>query len=143
MLTEAANLCEDAGCACGGDPEPLFAAVDWIANARAEHWKKRWDFAQDQLDDLASDVASLNVRIWRARELHSHYQAHGADGCDLCRQPWPCQTVAALGDDDDPTTMWLCETEKVMLRPDMIYRFEVKEDCERCVELAQPYRESK
>jgi hypothetical protein len=36
--------------------------------------------------------------------------------------------------------MWLCEYTKVMLRPDTIYKFEVKEDCDECVRLAAPYR---
>ena len=35
---------------------------------------------------------------------------------------------------------FLCEPEKLYLRPDLIYRFIVDENCSRCVELANHYR---
>lgn len=60
----------------------------------------------DGADNLTTDdmrtrqvraESSLRVVRERVAALHVRYQAHGADGCDLCRQPWPCETIAALG----------------------------------------------
>lgn len=47
---------------------------------------------------------------------------------------------AAMSDTADVCVLWLCETEQVALRPDLLYRFEVKDGCERCASLAAPYR---
>lgn len=38
--------------------------------------------------------------------------------------------------------MWICEYPMVMLRPDVLYKFDVKEDCEKCVAAAAPYIDS-
>lgn len=35
--------------------------------------------------------------------------------------------------------MWLCEQDKVVLRYDTVYKFEVKPDCAECVKLAKIY----
>ncbi len=45
---------------------------------------------------LLDRAQSAEAAVVRVRELHSRYQAHGADGCDYCREPWPCTTIAAL-----------------------------------------------
>lgn len=37
--------------------------------------------------------------------------------------------------------LWLCEQNELMLRPDQCYQFKVKEDCEKCVAAAAPYRD--
>lgn len=34
---------------------------------------------------------------------------------------------------------WLCESQQIYLRPNHIYKFVVKEDCEKCRELAAHY----
>jgi len=34
---------------------------------------------------------------------------------------------------------WLCEQDKIVLRYDTIYKFEVKPECGECVELAKIY----
>lgn len=37
----------------------------------------------------------------------------------------------------DVVVLYLCESEQVILKPNQLYKFEVKEDCERCKELAK------
>jgi hypothetical protein len=68
-----------------------------------------------------------------------------ASGVDPEGNPW-CR----LGRDhdgecdhgaSDVCVLWLCEAvDMVKLRPDMLYRFEVKAGCARCEELAAPYQ---
>ena len=43
--------------------------------------------------------------------------------------------------ENDVCVLWLCEAQDgVFLKPDTLYRFEVKDGCDRCEELAARYR---
>lgn len=56
--------------------ESIIAAIDWssASSRRQEH------------------CADLRATA----ELHKPYVAHGANGCELCRQPRPCQTMQVV-----------------------------------------------
>lgn len=56
-----------------------------------------WESARaDQWRDQRARADRAEERIAAALAIHSRYIGHGADGCDACRQPWPCPTVRAL-----------------------------------------------
>lgn len=60
--------------------------ADWFGHCRHDH---RFTAAMEQL------LRSHRVMREMLKE-HSRYVAHGADGCDACRFPWPCPTVVRI-----------------------------------------------
>ena len=46
-------------------------------------------------------------------------------------------------EEEEVTEMFLCETERLFLRPNQLYRFKVSPDCKRCRELAEMFETPK
>ena len=56
----------------------------------------------------------------------------------LDRQTSICYTVFMENEINyEVVVLYLCESEQIILKPNQLYKFEVKEDCERCKELAK------
>lgn len=69
----------------------LAGADERIARAEAELAE-----ARELTAETAVLVGKQAIGIKKVSDLHQPYIAHGSNGCDTCRVPWPCPTAEAL-----------------------------------------------